>query len=166
MKKAFTLVEVLVSVVLLGLISMFISSTIAQTKSNNKLFENRLKDDKKLESLIDILYDDIYFSKSITVDGLKKYSLLHVKSKNSIYGIDEPYVVWLVLKDGNRLIRMESARKIVLPLKEEMKKWIFIDEGIKNCEHFTVNISKDEQKVLTYMKTKDKKPIIFEIEKL
>jgi len=166
MKKAFTLVEVLVSVVLLGLISMFISSTITQTKGNNKFFEKRVKEDKKLESLVDILYDDIYYSKSITVVGLKKYSLLYVKSKNSVYGIDEPFLIWLVLKDKNRLIRLESAKKIVLPLKEGMKKWVFIDEGTKNCEHFTVSISKDKQKILTYLQVKDKKPIIFEIEKL
>ena len=166
MKKAFTIIEVLVSVVLLGLISLFIASTISQTKGNNKLFENRVKNDKKLESLVDILYDDIYFSKSITVEGLKKYSLLHVKSKNSIYGIDEPYMIWLVLKDKNRIIRMESAKKITLPLQDNMKKFVFIDEGMKNCEHFTVNISKNKKRILLYLQIKNKKPIIFEIEKL
>lgn len=166
MKRAFTLIEVLVSVVLLGLISVFIASTISQTQNNNRLFENIVNNDKKLESLVDILYDDIYFSKSITVSGLKKYSVLHVKSKNSIYGIDEPYIAWLVLKENNKLIRIESARKITLPIKDELKKYLFIDETIKDCEHFTVNISKDKKRILTYLHVKDKKPIIFEIEKL
>jgi prepilin-type N-terminal cleavage/methylation domain-containing protein len=166
MKKAFTLIEVLVSVVLLGLISFFISSTIFQTRGNNRFFENRVNEDKKLEYLVDVLYDDLYFSKSITVDGLKSYSIVYVKSKNSVHGIDEPYIVWLVLKVENRLVRMESARKIKLPLKDDMKKFVFIDEGIKNCEHFTVNISKDNTKMLSYLQIKGKNPIIFEIEKL
>ena len=166
MKKAFTLVEVLVSIVLLGLISLFIASTISQTQNNNKLFENRVNNDKKLESLIDILYDDIYYSETISVRGLKKYSILYLKSKNSIYDIDEPHIVWLVLKDKNRLIRIESAKKIALPIKDGMRKFAFIDEGIKNCEHFTVNIAKNKKKILTYLHIRDKKPIIFEIEKL
>jgi len=166
MKKAFTLIEVLVSVVLLGLISVFIASTISQTKNNNMLFEHKVNGDKKLEFLVDILYNDIYFSKSLTVTGLKKYSVLYIKSKNSIYGIDEPYITWLVLKEKNKLIRIESARKITLPVKEELKKFLFIDEVIKDCEHFTINISKDKKKILTYLHVKDKKPIIFEIEKL
>lgn len=116
--------------------------------------------------MVDILYDDIYYSESLSVSGLKKYSILYVKSKNSIYDIDEPYIVWLVLKNKNRLIRIESAKKITLPIKDDMQKFAFIDEGIKNCEHFTVNIAKDKKKVLTYLHVKDKKPIIFEIEKL
>jgi len=166
MRRAFTLVEVLVSIVLLGLISLFIASTISQTQNNNRLFESKANNDKKLESLVHLLYDDIYYSKAISVSGLKKYSILYLKSKNSIYDIDEPYIVWLVLKDKNSLIRIESAKKIALPIKEEMQKFAFIDEGIKNCEHFTITISKDKKKILSYLHVKDKKAIIFEIEKL
>ena len=165
-KRAFTLVEVLVSVALLGLISMFVVSTVTQTKNNNRLFENKINEDKKLETLSDLLYDDLSLSQDVTVQGLKKYSVLHVKGENSIYGIEEPFVVWLVLKDKNMLVRMESARKITLPLKEEMKKYVFIDALLGECEHFNINMSKDKKSILSFVQIQDKKPIIFEVEKL
>jgi len=166
MKRAFTLVEVLVSVALLGLISFFVVSTVSQTKNNNKLFENKIDDNKKLELLSDLLYTDLLYSKELIVQGLKKYSVLHVKGKNSIYGIEEPFVVWLVLKNENQVIRMESARKISLPIKNEMKKYIFVDTLLNKCEHFNINLSKDKKSILTFVQIKNRKPIIFEIEKL
>lgn len=166
MKSAFTLVEILVSVVLLGLILIFVSSSIQQTKSNNAIFEKKVHEDSKLEVLIDTLYRDIYLSREINIESYPQYSILHVKSKNSIYGIAEPYVTWLVLKKDNTLIRLESAKRITLPLDEEFKKDIFVDIGMKNCEHFSINVSNDKKSILTFIHIKNQKPILFEIEKL
>lgn len=166
MKRAFTLVEILVSVVLLGLISIFVSSLVQQTKSNNTIFEKKVHEDSKLEVLVDILYRDLYLSRELRIESYPQYSILHVKSKNSIYSIAEPYVTWLVLKNDNTLMRLESAKKITLPLDDEFKKDIFVDIGIKNCEHFSINVSNDKKNILTFIHIKNKKPILFEIEKL
>ena len=165
-KKAFTLVEILVSVVLLGVISLFVTSTITQTRDNNKIFENRIVEDKKQEIMSNLLYDDIYLSKDISAQSYKNYSILYTKGKNSIYGIEEPFVVWLVLKEKNRLIRMESARKITLPVNDSMQKYIFMDTIQNGCKYFSVNISKDKKSTLVFVQIKDKNPVIFEVKKL
>ncbi len=166
MKKGFTLVEVMVSIVLLGLISMFVSSTIVQIKSNNRVFEAQAKDNSKLEKILDTLYKDIYQSKSISVDTQKRYSTLHVESKNSLYGISEPHIVWLVLKKNSTLVRLESAKKITLPIKKEFEKYIFIDKAIENCHDFSINLSKKKDSVLVFVDIEGRTNTLFEIKLL
>ena len=163
MKKAFTLMEVLVSVTLLGLISLFVMSTISQTKNNNKLFERLVKQENKIEKLVEVLHDDIYFSKSITIQSYKRYSIVTLKTRNSIYNIKEPYVNWLVLKKNNTLMRLESAKKISLPIKQEFKNYTFIDKGVQNCKNFSISLSKNKKNVLVFMEQSNKKPVIFEV---
>ena len=113
-----------------------------------------------------MLYDDIYLSSDISVQSYKKYSIVSIRGKNSIYGIEEPFVVWLVLKDKNRLIRMESARKITFPISDTMQKYIFIDTIQSGCKYFSVNLSKDKKSVLVFVQIENKNPIIFEVKKL
>jgi prepilin-type N-terminal cleavage/methylation domain-containing protein len=165
-KYGFTLIEILVSVVLIGLISIFATSLIYQAKQDSKMFEKRVVSRDKTELLDEVLYKDIFQAKTIKASNNKKYDVLYIKSKNSIYGIAEPYIVWLVLRNDNTLIRMESAREITLPIKEEYKKYIFLDKVSKNCESFSVNISKNTKNILYFVKIKGKKPILFEVEKL
>jgi len=161
-KRAFTLIEILVAVVLLGLISMFISSTIMQTKKNNVLFKNKTQKDSRLEITTDILYKDIHQSKKLFVEPRKRYSTLHVKTKNSLYGIPEPYVVWLVLKQDDILVRLESAKNISLPIKKEFEKYLFIDVAIKNCTNFSINLSDDKRSVLSFFDIKNSNKVVFE----
>jgi len=165
-KRAFTLVEIIVSVALLGLIAMFVSSTILQTKNNNTLFNEKLQEDGRFEIVSNRLYKDIYQSSTISVQTNKRYSILNIKSRSSVYGIPEPYIVWLVLKEDNTLVRMESARKISLPIKEESRKHIFIDVAIKECTNFSVNQSKDKNSTLVYLSRKNGDKSLFEIMKL
>jgi len=162
-KRAFTLVEILVSVVLLGLISIFTSSLIYQTNDNNKIYEKKVKEISKVDTVIDTLYRDILQSTSNDIKSYNRYSILKLKSKNSLYGIEEPYISWLVLKQDNTLVRLESASKITLPLKNELLANVFMDKALTSCEHFSINLSKDKKSILSFIKLKDKKPIIFEI---
>ena len=165
-KKAFTLIEVIISVMLLGLISLFVMSTISQTKKNNKFFEHLAKEESKIEKLIEVLYDDIYLSKIMSIKSYKHYSVVTLKTRNSIYGIKEPYVSWLVLKKNNTLTRLESAKKISLPIKQEFKNYTFIDRGVQNCKNFSINLSKNKKNVLVFMEQSNKKPVIFEVKLL
>jgi len=166
MKKGFTIVEIMVSVVLLGFISIFVSSIIEQTKKSNQTFKEVRVHDKNLETLTDTLYKDIFQAEDINISTSKTYNILKLKSKNSIYDIQEPYIVWLVLKEDDKLIRMESAKEILLPIQEASQKYIFIDEVVKNCETFNINISKNKNSILSFIKIKNKSPIIFEVKKI
>lgn len=166
MKKAFSLVEIIVSVVLLGLIVVFVSSTLIQTKNNTKIFKKIVKKDRKSEKTNDLLYKDIFQATNIQIKSYKKYAILELKTRHSIYNIQEPYVIWLVLKNDNRLTRYESAKKIELPIKEENKKVLFADSISKECNSFSVNLSNNKQSILIYIEIKNQTPIVFEVEKL
>ena len=162
-KRAFTLVEILVSVVLLAMISLFVSSLTYQTTKNNKIYENSVKKDLKLEKVVDALYRDIIQLLSINVKSYDRYSVLQMKSKNSIHGIEEPYVTWLVLKQNDTLIRLESAKQIVLPIKQELKHRIFIDRVISDCKNFSVNLSKNKNSILVFLQVKKQEYTVVEV---
>jgi len=166
MRKAFSLVEIIVSVVLLGLIVVFVSSTLIQTKNSTKIFENIVKKNNKIEKISTLLYKDIFQASTIEVKSYKNYSILELKTKHSIYNIQEPYVVWLVLKENNTLARYESAKKIELPIKEENKKALFVDIVSKECDSFSLNLSNNKQSVLIYIEIKNRIPVVFEVERL
>ncbi len=165
-KKGFTLVEILVSIVLLGLISVFVSSTIYQTKNNNKLFKDKVFKSTKNEIFLDTLYKDILLSSNLNISNYKKYTIIQLLSNNSVYGISHPYIAWLVLKQNNTIVRLESAKKISLPISENVQKFVYMDTAQKNCQYFQANLSKDKKSVLIFIKIKKQKPIIYEINKL
>lgn len=166
MKKAFTLIEVLVSIVLLVIISLFVSSTIQQTRSNNHIFAKELKNKQRVEILSSMIYMDLFEASKINIKNFKRYSVLSLKSKNSIYSISNPYIIWLVLKDKNSLIRFESAKKITLPIPKEDMNRIFADLTIIKCDNFTITPSKDKKNYLVFIKIKNYRPILFEVKKL
>ncbi len=165
-RKGFTLVEILVSVVLLGLISLFVASTIFQTKKNSKIFEKKIEETQKIENLTSILYRDLLQSSELNIASYKNYSIVSFRSKNSIYAIDNPYILWLVLKKDNTLTRFESSKLVHLPIKEEDKRYIFMDTMKKACQFFQVKLSKDKKSILVYMEIKEHSPILFEIKKI
>jgi len=165
-KRGFTLIEILVSIVLLGLISLFVSSTIYQTKKNNKLFKNEVLKGTKKEIFLNTLYKDILLSTDLNISNNKNYTIIKLLSNNSVYGISHPYISWLVLKQNHTIIRLESAKKIVLPISENMQKFAYIDIVQKNCKFFQASLSKDKKSILVFIKIKKQKPIIYEINKL
>ncbi len=166
-KRAFTLVEILVSIVLLSLIVVFVSSTIVQTKTNNVFFKEQVNKDEKSFIIFKILYKDLYELIDGYSFGNKKYSMLSLKTNNTLYGINQPYVVWIVQRDENTLLRLESAKPITLPLKEEKKKYIFIDRVFKGCKSFIVSFSKDKNSILVFLDLEgSKKNLLFEVKLL
>jgi prepilin-type N-terminal cleavage/methylation domain-containing protein len=165
MKRAFTLIEVLISIVLLGLITIFVSSIIQQTKKTDSLFAKKVKKDENTEAIYRMLYRDIFQSKKIILSTFSTYSVLKIETKNSVYNIDNPYVIWLVLKKHHTLIRLETSKNINVPIEEKYERYVFADKLIEQVEHFSINLSKDKKYILVFIEIKNKKPILFEIKK-
>ncbi|MFK5882196.1 MAG: type II secretion system protein [Sulfurospirillum sp.] len=166
MKRAFTLIEILVSIVLLGLISIFVTSTIYQTKTGIEIFKNKVEETSKIEKFQDVLYRDLLQSNELNTQEYKRYSVVYFRSKNTVYGISNPYIVWFVSKKDDTLVRIESSRQIQLPILEENLKYMFLDSTLKNCKVFLVKLSKDKKDILVYIKIKNQKSTIFEIAKI
>jgi len=107
MKKSFTLLEVLISTVILAFVFVAISSVITSLKRTQSTLASRL-DDKK-EYLIKTLYYDLANASEINITKTDNPETdeLFLITKNSLYKIPMPYVKWIVR--GGDLIRAESV---------------------------------------------------------
>ena len=109
-REAFSLVELIISVVLLGIIITFLYSTVSTLQQTNKIFSKNEKVLNQKEKVIELLYDDLFGANDLKLSGFD-YSLASMQTTNSIYNIANPYVTWLVSKENNTLLRFESIKK-------------------------------------------------------
>jgi prepilin-type N-terminal cleavage/methylation domain-containing protein len=170
MKRAFTLVEILISVTLISLIFIYLYSSIDALKFSNKFYEEKNKELKVREKFLTTIYNDIAFAKGgikfLDKDS-KDYSILQIdNSKNSLYNIKNPNVLWYVSKKNNTLIRLESKDVIKLPMGDKGIYTTHLDRVIENCKSFKVYESNGSKSFLVYLKDEKAKPIIFEFNKL
>ncbi|MDF1881905.1 prepilin-type N-terminal cleavage/methylation domain-containing protein [Sulfurimonas sp. MAG313] len=114
MKKAFTLVELMISVILLSLIVTFLYQSVAQLQTSNLQFMKKTDGLEKRENLLKVLYNDLINVRSVT--WLKKernFDIISMQTNNSFHKMSYPYVVYKVLKEDSRLIRIESPTEKV-----------------------------------------------------
>jgi prepilin-type N-terminal cleavage/methylation domain-containing protein len=160
MKKAFTLIELLISIFLLGLIVNFLYSAIGNLQKTNMLFSQKSKSLHKKQKLIDLIYDDIFLAQELKITGVKN-SFLDLKTANSLFDIEQPYVTWLIGKENNTLLRFEST----LPFSKmtsDNNKMYHISKAGEDCERFNIYKSKDQNNILIHIKFKDKEPLVHE----
>ena len=90
-------------------------------------------------------------------------SILRLKTKNGLHISGEPFVVWLVLKEGRELVRLESAEEIPLPLPESSIYKVFMDGFGSDCEIFKAYTSSGSTDMMMFVGLKNEKPYIFEV---
>jgi len=159
-KKAFTLIELLISIFLLGLIVNFLYTAIANLQKTNLMFNEKSTTMINKQKLLDLLYDDIFLAKKIKIEGLKN-SFIELSTSNSLFDIEQPNVAWVVSKEKETLIRFEST----LPFSKmttDNTNLYHISKAGEDCERFNVYQSKDKNNILINVKFKDKEPLIYE----
>jgi len=121
--KSFTLIEVIISVVILGILFTYLFSTINSTKMQNKSYiikSDKIKNEKQIFRLLNLDLAQILGNVKIT--HTKKYDVLVFKTRNSIYQIIEPTVTYFVSKKDKALVRVESLEPFSFDIKEEVDK--------------------------------------------
>lgn len=158
--KAFTLVEVLVSIAILGIIFSFLFQTTSSTKKLNQQYIDKSKIVTKESIVFNTLMLDISQSiGGIKVSYGKSYDIVRFKTKNSVYDIIEPYVTYLVSKKDSSLLRTESLKEYNLDNKTEFyKEYVLGDILLKNVTSFKL-FSKDGF-VNLMLRAKDIRPIV------
>lgn len=118
MKKGFTLIELLISIILFSLIATFLYGGIDQVRSMRIFYEKKGGVLKKHEQIRALLYRDLLQAETINIiKGNEDRDIIFFnKEQNSLYGIALSNVVWLIMRDTNTLLRLESAQNIQLPL--------------------------------------------------
>ena len=159
-QKAFTLIEVLISVGLLGIIITALFSTVGMMRDSNAHLYKYLQKSKKITKATKVLYMDIVGSDgniSIKKDDFTR--LCMQETKNSLYSLSLAKVCWVVLKKDNTLARIEG-NNYTLPTRFEDR--VEVNPIMKYIEIFDVYHQKD--KVLVFLKQKGEKPITFMVQ--
>ena len=156
-RKAFTLIEVLISIALLGMLIVPLFSVIDLMRNSNTKLLHALKKSKEVSKASKVLYMDILSSDGELSIKKDEFTRLCIQeTKNSLYNLPVAKVCWLVLKQKNTLARIEgNAYK--LPLKSEDR--VEVDKVMTGLELFDVYQQKD--KVLVLIKQKGQEPVSF-----
>lgn len=186
MRKAFTLIELLISVVLIALMMTFLYNAMGILKSSTDSFSKKNVKLKERDFLFTTLHRDIFESreaKTISTQN-KDYDILQLKTNNSFYDLIHPYVTYIVAKEDKKFLRLESHEAIQIPILAEKAYEVFADVLAKEVEIFRVygknadsNQSQNglmdgqattttiSEEAFVFLKIKNEEPIIFEIAK-
>jgi len=159
-KKAFTLIEVLISIALLGIVIVALFSTVSMMRDSNSHLYGYLQKAKVVTKATKVLYLDILNSDgNISIKKDEFTRLCMEETRNSFYALSLAKVCWVVLKKDNTLARIEG-NNYHLPTRLEEK--VEVNSVMKHIEIFDVYHQKD--KVLVFIKQKGKEPITFMIQ--
>ena len=159
-RKAFTLMEVLVSIALLGIILPALYQSVDMLRDSNQHLLEYLEKAKKVSKATQTLYLDILSSDgNITIKKDEFTRLCMEQTKNSLYALPVAKVCWVVLKKDNTLVRIEG-NAYNLPLGSEER--VEINPIMKDVEVFDVYHQKD--KILVLLQQQAKEPISFMVQ--
>jgi len=159
-RKAFTLLEVLISIALLGIILVPLFSVVDLMKDSNKHLLESLEKSKQITKATKVLFLDVLSSDGkIEIKKDEFTRLCLEETKNSLYNLTLAKVCWVVHKDKNTLLRIEGS-KYTLPLEGEDK--VEIDKIMSDMVLFDIYHEKD--KVLILLQQKGKEAISFMVQ--
>jgi len=156
-RKAFTLLEVLISIALMGIVIVALFSSVDMMQDSNQQLAQYLEKSKKTTSATKVLYLDMIDSDgniTITKDEFSRVCI--EETRNSLYALPSAKVCWIVLKKEHTLARIEG-NAYHLPLRVEER--VEIDPVMTGIEVFDVYHEKD--KILVLIQQQGKEPISF-----
>ena len=159
-RKAFTLLEVLISIALLGIVILALFSSVDMLQNSNQHLLKYLEKSKKITNATKVLYLDILGSDgNITIQKDEFSRVCMEGTRNSLYALPSAKVCWIVFKKDNTLARIEG-NYYHLPVNSEER--VEIDPVMHGIEVFDIYHEKD--KVLVLMQQKGQEPISFMIQ--
>lgn len=158
MKKAFTLIELMISIILLSIIVTFLYQAVAQLQHSNQRLLVRADEVDRRENILKLLYNDFINARSLSWrDKLTQTDKIVLKTSNSLYDMSEPYVHYRVYPDEKSLRRIESPAEV---LDSERSVFRF-DTVLQGVESFKVYVSRGH--CFIYLKSEGMEEIYLDI---
>jgi len=109
MRRAFTLIELMISVILLSIIVTFLYQSVAQLQNSNQQLMKNTDKIVDRENLLQVLYNDFMNMSALNVaDKVEKTDVIVFQTSNSFYAMSQPFVRYEVGRDAV-LRRIESS---------------------------------------------------------
>ncbi|MDA3909704.1 MAG: prepilin-type N-terminal cleavage/methylation domain-containing protein [Sulfurimonas sp.] len=163
LKKAFTLIEVLISIVLLGIMFTYVHTIINSIKVQNNRYLEKADTIHSEQRIFNLLSLDIAEATStISISHASRYDLISLKTQNSIYEIINPNILYFVSKKDNALIRVESLEALKLDNKEQITQ-AFLYADILTTDTQSFKVSQEGDFVTIMLRAPSLKPMVFQI---
>lgn len=165
-RRGFTLIELLISIVLFGLISIFLFGAIDQLRNQQTFYQKKETILERKNKIISLIQSDFDRAPSITVlpSSSRDFDTASITGSNrSLYGSDAPFVTWVIVKSDNTLVRMESTIPITVPLRPDALYLTHSDLIAKHCEVFRIYDSPKHR--LIFLKIENQPPLMVEVVK-
>ena len=144
-RKAFTLIELLISVSILSIMMIFLYKSYASLNSSNKFYKNELNSINNIMKKKKVIFLDFSLSLYKSVNILNqdtKIDIVFFQSSNSIHKRYNPYIAYIAKE--NKLYRLESLQKFKeYPLTQDSD---FVADYLGEINRFRVYKSKEEKK--------------------
>ncbi len=166
MKKGFTLIELMISIIILSVIVIYLYKSYAEFNKDSKHLNSIYKKTDRFQKVKKVIYLDFLtaFPKSISVIHLEKNSdLVFMQTKNSVHDRINPYVTY-IFKDGF-LYRIESFVKPTYPFDVDfygdvdkllrlqsfrVYKALKKDSNTSNPDFFIIDLKQDAKNRVVY----------------
>jgi prepilin-type N-terminal cleavage/methylation domain-containing protein len=145
MRKAFTLIELMVSIAILSIIMIFLYKSYAELNLSNKIYSKKIEEIQKIELIKKVIYLDFTLSKYKSVNIINQEKVedtVLFETTNSIHNRINPYVAYIV-KD-KKLYRLESLKPLLeYPLVADSE---FVSDFLGEVKSFRVYKAADPGK--------------------
>jgi len=163
-KKAFTLIEVLISITLFTIIILFLYQALDITQKSNNFYSEKLEIKQNENDLKKMFFLDFInkIDNKITLESDKnKNTIIKFKSINIYHNPFYTYITYLVSRESN-LIRIESKSEFKSKnLSDDFFDSSYIDIIYNNINKF--KIEKKDNNIYIYIENKEKDRIYFSI---
>lgn len=162
-KKAFTLIEIIVSIGLFSIVILFLYETFDMTKNTDKFYNKKLEDITKSNHIkktlfLDFMQKDQNSTIDIAIDR-ENNNIVQVQTTNYYHNPFFTNITYLVTKEKN-LLRVESLDKFnKQKLNDQFFDNAYIDILDKNITKFKA--SKNNENVFFYILKENGDKILF-----
>jgi len=164
-KKAFTLIELVVSIIILTIMMLFLYKSYAGLNKSNRVIADEVAKRIQIERLKKVLYLDISLAQSITIENQdKNEDIVFMQTGNSIHNRINPYVAYLV--KNKVFYRLESLKPFDgYPLSTDSE---FVADKLGKVTSFRLYASQEKSKklYLLHMLSEEKNEILLKAKAL
>jgi len=144
-KRAFTLIEVVISIAIFALIALYMYQAINTVQKSNDINSGHYEADKNEQKIIKLFYNDLFSQTNIyapsNITRGDDFDVFHLRSRNSLHAMYNPQIVYFV-KD-NTLYRIESKEYETIPLTYDSVERVKVDRLMNNVSIFRIYENKN-----------------------